>query len=81
MRVWEVTSHQQLYEFGGGAAAAGAGSPTCAAYHPHNYQLAVGYTGGLMRLFDVATTTLLLVRDCVLMLWRAMGRRGGAQWL
>jgi WD40 repeat protein len=62
VRIWDITSHQQLYEFGGSSASSRAcGAPTAAAYHPRAYQLAVGYSTGLLRLFDVATTTLLLV--------------------
>jgi WD40 repeat protein len=62
VRIWDVTSHQQLYEFGGSSASSKVtGAPTAAAYHPRAYQLAVGYSSGLLQLFDVATTTLLLV--------------------
>jgi WD40 repeat protein len=62
VRIWDITSHQQLYEFGGSSSSSRAcGAPTSAAYHPAAYQLAIGYSSGLLRLFDVATTTLLLV--------------------
>ncbi|WIA16802.1 hypothetical protein OEZ85_013742 [Tetradesmus obliquus] len=60
VRIWDITSHQQLYEFGGGSSSRTCGAPTAAAYNPRAYQLAVGYSSGLLRLFDVATTTLLL---------------------
>jgi WD40 repeat protein len=61
VRIWDITSHQQLYEFCGGSTSRACGAPTAAAYHPAAYQLAIGYSSGLLRLFDVATTTLLLV--------------------
>ncbi|WIA37015.1 hypothetical protein OEZ86_013999 [Tetradesmus obliquus] len=60
VRIWDITSHQQLYEFGGGSSGRTCGAPTAAAYNPRAYQLAVGCSSGLLRLFDVATTTLLL---------------------
>jgi hypothetical protein len=61
VRIWDITSHQQLYEFGGSSSSKVCGAPTAAAYHPAAYQLVIGYSSGLLRLFDVATTTLLLV--------------------
>jgi hypothetical protein len=68
VRIWDIFSHQQLYEFGssntmsGGAAApAAAAAASCVTYHPVLYQVAVGSGGGLLQVFDVATTTLLQV--------------------
>jgi WD40 repeat protein len=62
VRIWDIASHQQLYEFGGSSSRA-CGAPASAAYHPAAYQLAIGYSSGLLRLFDVATNTLLLVSN------------------
>lgn len=33
----------------------------CAAYHPKHYELACGFANGRLRVFDVATTTLVQV--------------------
>lgn len=47
--------HRQLYEF----KVAGDGAATAVAYHPVRYEVAVGYEGGSVRVFDVATAHLL----------------------
>jgi WD40 repeat protein len=71
VRVWDGTTHQQLFEFGRGShSVATLGSvtsapcrATCAAFSPAGYQIAVGFREGLVRLFDAATTQLLQVGD------------------
>jgi hypothetical protein len=77
LRIWDLTTHQQLYEFGSPGDV-----PTAAAYRPpapyaaqapapctqrrlqqqQQYELAAGYESGALRVFDMATTTVLQVR-------------------
>lgn len=56
-RIWDAScsAGQQLYEF----RVTGDGAATALAYHPIRYELAIGFEGGTLRVFDVATTTLL----------------------
>lgn len=65
VRIWDLRSHQQLYEFDAPGEVA-----TAVAYHPRHHELAVGFENGRLRIFDVATTTLVQVR--------ALERSGGS---
>lgn len=55
--MWDARTHQQLVEFDAPGEAA-----TCVAYHPVHHELAAGFHNGRVRVFDVATTTLVQVR-------------------
>jgi WD40 repeat protein len=67
VRIWDATTHQQLFEFGRGSHSLGSSSSaapcraSCAAFSPTGYQLAVGFNEGMVRLFDIATSQLLQV--------------------
>ncbi|PNH08695.1 WD repeat domain-containing protein [Tetrabaena socialis] len=56
LRIWDLLTHQQLYEFDAPGEAV-----TCIAYHPlaSHYELAAGFANGRVRVFDVPSTTLL----------------------
>ena len=56
MRIWDLNTHQQLYEFDAPGEVV-----TCVAYHPKHYELACGFKNGRVRIFDVAMTTLVQV--------------------
>ena len=57
MRVWDLTSHEQLVEFDAPGEAA-----SCIAYHPRHREIAVGFDNGRVRVFDVEAATLVQVR-------------------
>ncbi len=59
LRIWDLTTHAQLYEFDAPGEAV-----TCIAYHPlpQHHELAAGFANGRVRVFDVPTTTLLQAR-------------------
>ncbi len=77
VRIWDLATHQQRVQFDAPGEHA-----TCAAYHPLHAELAVGFANGRLRVFDVATTTLIQVRGGTLARGRAAaGRVGRGQHL
>ena len=57
LRIWSLATHQQLFEFHAPGEVV-----TCVAYHPSLYEIAAGFQNGRVRVFDVATTTLVQVQ-------------------
>ncbi len=56
-RIWDASgTHHQLYDF----RVTGDGAATAVTYHPVRYELVIGYESGVTRVFDVATTRLLM---------------------
>ncbi|XP_077130322.1 WD repeat-containing protein 90 isoform X3 [Ranitomeya variabilis] len=53
IRIWDVASLQQLYDF-----TAGEETPCTVAFHPVRPALACGFSSGVVRYFDVAATAL-----------------------
>ena len=51
IRIWDTLSLEQKYEFNSTA-----DQPLVAAFHPHQGSLAVGFSSGALRIFDIATT-------------------------
>jgi WD40 repeat protein len=56
IRVWDLNNFEQLFEFN-----APGEKVTCAAYHPKRYEIAAGFDSGLIRVFDIASTSLIQV--------------------
>eukprot|EP00818_Percolomonas_sp_WS_P000463 CAMPEP_0117451660 /NCGR_PEP_ID=MMETSP0759-20121206/9133_1 /TAXON_ID=63605 /ORGANISM="Percolomonas cosmopolitus, Strain WS" /LENGTH=1062 /DNA_ID=CAMNT_0005244289 /DNA_START=36 /DNA_END=3221 /DNA_ORIENTATION=- len=54
IRVWDVVSFDQLYQFDTVGEC-----PVSIMYHPVQYQIAVGFTSGIVRIFDIATTSVI----------------------
>ena len=54
VRIWDLDTFDQLYEFDATASA-----PTSVAYHPSQYSLACGFQDGYLRIFDVGTTAVI----------------------
>ncbi|XXQ37026.1 CFA20 domain-containing protein [Plasmodiophora brassicae] len=55
VRIWDIASHQQLYEF-----LTPVESAICVAYHPQQNQLALGFASGKIRIIDIASTTMIV---------------------
>eukprot|EP00817_Percolomonadidae_sp_ATCC50343_P003591 CAMPEP_0117420370 /NCGR_PEP_ID=MMETSP0758-20121206/1713_1 /TAXON_ID=63605 /ORGANISM="Percolomonas cosmopolitus, Strain AE-1 (ATCC 50343)" /LENGTH=715 /DNA_ID=CAMNT_0005201929 /DNA_START=804 /DNA_END=2948 /DNA_ORIENTATION=- len=54
IRVWNLNNFEQLYQFDTVGEC-----PLSIAYHPMNYVFAVGFSSGIIRLFDIAATTVI----------------------
>ena len=52
IRLWDATTGQQKFEFDSPQ-----DTPLCGAYHPVEHVLAVGFSSGAVRIFDVQTTS------------------------
>ena len=72
LRIWSLATHQQLFEFHAPGEVV-----TCVAYHPTLYEIAAGFQNGRVRVFDVATTTLVQVRVSVCVLGHLMHGAAG----
>ena len=57
IRLWDIFSGTQKYEFNSPSDEA-----LCAAYHPIEYSLAVGFKSGALRVFDIESTTTIIER-------------------
>jgi WD40 repeat protein len=58
IRLWDLVSGQQKFEFDSPQ-----DTPLCGAYHPFAHLLACGFTSGVLRIFDVQTTSTLFERS------------------
>jgi WD40 repeat protein len=59
IRIWDTVSLEQKYEF-----TSTADEPTCAAFHPMAHTLAVGFKSGVLRIFDINSTSVSFERQC-----------------
>uniref|UniRef100_A0A8C5JQT2 WD repeat domain 90 n=1 Tax=Junco hyemalis TaxID=40217 RepID=A0A8C5JQT2_JUNHY len=59
IRVWDLASRQQLYDF-----SAAEESPCTVAFHPFWKMLACGFDSGVVRIFNLAASDLLLEHKC-----------------
>lgn len=57
IRLWDIFTGTQKYEFNSPS-----DDPLCAAYHPIEYSLAVGFKSGALRVFDIESTTTIIER-------------------
>ena len=57
IRLWDVFTGTQKYEFNSPS-----DEPLCAAYHPTEYSLAVGFRSGALRVFDIESTATIIER-------------------
>uniref|UniRef100_A0A8C6KYC9 WD repeat domain 90 n=1 Tax=Nothobranchius furzeri TaxID=105023 RepID=A0A8C6KYC9_NOTFU len=53
VRVWSLDSLHQLYDF------VSDDSPCCVAFHPHEQTFSCGFSSGIVRVFDIASSKLL----------------------
>ena len=56
IRIWDLGTHHQLYEFD-----APGEVPCSCAYHPVQHEVACGFASGCLRIFDIASTSLVQV--------------------
>eukprot|EP00002_Diphylleia_rotans_P027250 TRINITY_DN5458_c0_g1_i4.p1 TRINITY_DN5458_c0_g1~~TRINITY_DN5458_c0_g1_i4.p1 ORF type:complete len:980 (-),score=137.24 TRINITY_DN5458_c0_g1_i4:162-3101(-) len=54
LRIWDLSNHQQLCEF-----EVKGSNPRAVTWHPHNYTFSCGFDDGIVRVFDVETTSVL----------------------
>lgn len=54
VRIWDASTFDQLYQFDTVGE-----YPVSVVYHPVQYQIAVGFSSGILRIFDIATTSVI----------------------
>eukprot|EP01028_Stygiella_incarcerata_P001206 TRINITY_DN11910_c1_g1_i2.p1 TRINITY_DN11910_c1_g1~~TRINITY_DN11910_c1_g1_i2.p1 ORF type:complete len:1465 (+),score=373.69 TRINITY_DN11910_c1_g1_i2:109-4503(+) len=59
VRVWDLDTYDQLYQFDTVGE-----HPLCVAYHPQEYIIYCGFSTGVIRVFDIESTTLLDEFQC-----------------
>jgi WD repeat-containing protein 90 len=59
VRIWDFDTCDQLYEFDSPSEV-----PTCLCYHPLHYMIVAGFSNGIIRVFDIATTSLIEEHHC-----------------
>lgn len=54
VRVWDLLTSKQLFQFD-----TAGDKPSCLVYHPSDYVVACGFNSGVIRLFDIAPTSVI----------------------